>query len=479
MNFLHDTDSDDETINSISIDKIYKPKELNKLLLNKITTIANEYTEISIIGDINTFKKWRRSGCSFKITMDKESFECIAWEKDGLHPNNVESYINTQCIIRGFIDAKYFYSHKFVINVNSITLMNKDTKIKELKSICENKGYFENKKTLKWNSITKIGIISKKNTQGYDDFCNQFKVPIVINLEQITLEGEKTYKECIESIKKLQDLDLIIIVRGGGDTGEISNSFDCVELFDIMKKSNVPIITAIGHEQDKGDKLLITNVSDIDFPTPTALAKDLNKKLYEPLIQTVDNLLNSNEESFNVSLETENNKLYESLKCFLEDFLKSKFGGNIIEVNNDETHIIIKRDGKYYNNNLNFDNELKFTEEDINLKDDLLYALEEEDIDIININCNKLNIDTHKLSTNIHDNIKKIKQNNKLENKFEQTRSNKNKKYYLNKNYRTHSLNNLVKIKEILSWYKETIQESMDGTNNDAIKDIYNFLKYN
>ena len=37
-----------------------------------------------------------------------------------------------------------------------------------------------------------------------------------------------------------------------------------------MKKSNVPIITAIGHEQDKGDKLLITNVSDIDFPTPTA-----------------------------------------------------------------------------------------------------------------------------------------------------------------------------------------------------------------
>ena len=143
---------------------------------------------------------------------------------------------------------------------------------------------------------------------------------------------------------------------------------------------------------------------------------------------------------------------------------------------NDETHIIIKRDGKYYNNNLNFDNELKFTEEDINLKEDLLYALEEEDIDIININCNKLNIDTHKLSTNIHDNIKKIKQNNKLENKFEQTRSNKNKKYYLNKNYRTHSLNNLVKIKEILSWYKETIQESMDGTNNDAIKDIYNFL---
>ena len=479
MDFLNDTDSDDEIITSNINPKIYKPNELNKLLLTEITNIANEYPEISIIGDINNIKIWKRSGCSFKITCDNESIECNAWERNGLQPNNIKSYENTQCIIKGFIEASYYYSHRFVVNVNSITLMNTDTKLKELKSICENKGYFENKKKVEWNSVTKIGIISKLNTQGYDDFRNQFKVPLDIKLEQITLEGVKTCGECIKSIKKLQNFDLIIIVRGGGDTSEISNSFDCIELFDIIKKSKVPIITAIGHVQDKGDKLLITNVSDIDFPTPTALAKDLNNKLYEPLIQKLDNFLESNEESFDDLQEKENYILYKSLKCYLDEFLKSKFGGKIIEVNNDETNIIIKRDGKYYNNNLKFDNELQLTEQNINIKDALLDALEEENIDIINKNFTKLNIDTHKLENVIQDNIKKIKKNNKLETKFEQTQANKIKTYYLNTNYCTTSLYNLVKIKEILLWYKEKIQESIHGTNTDEIKDIYNFIKYN
>ena len=56
-----------------------------------------------------------------------------------------------------------------------------------------------------------------------------------------------------------------MIIRGGGDTSGISNSFDTIELFDAIYSSKIPIITAIGHEADTGDKLLITNVSDYDL----------------------------------------------------------------------------------------------------------------------------------------------------------------------------------------------------------------------
>ena len=57
-------------------------------------------------------------------------------------------------------------------------------------------------------------------------------------------------------------------------------------------------MTAIGHQQDKGDKLIITQISDMDFPTPTALAKDLNRIFLEPLIEIIDNQININDTGF-------------------------------------------------------------------------------------------------------------------------------------------------------------------------------------
>ena len=451
-------------------DKIYEPKELNDLLLHETRQISNNYKELSLIGDIINYKKWKHSGCSFDITMNDSKINCKAWEYDGLH--NVEEYINTQCIIKGFLIAEYFHGHKFIINVNSITLLHNDTKLKELKSICEKKGYYENKKRVDWNTIKKIGIISKEKTQGYDDFCNQFKVPLDITLSQISLEGVKTSKECIEAIQTLQDKDLILIIRGGGDTAEISNSFDTIELFDRIKTSNIPIITAIGHEQDKGDKLLITNVSDKDFPTPTSCAKDLNKNFYNPLLQIIDNLLTSNEAIFDNLIEQNNATLYKELKCYLDYFIKSLFGGQIIKVN-DETNIIIEKNGKYYKSNLNFDNELNFKKQDIHLKDEIINALEEENIAIIKENFNKLN----KESTNIQDTIHNIEKNEKIKDTFVQANANKMTQYYLKQIPKRTNLNNLIKIRRVLLWYKEQIEDSMYGKDIDEIKNIYTFLK--
>ena len=475
MEFLSDSDSDSE-INSVNKDVVFKPKELNNLLLNQITMIADTYPVIRVMGDIINFKMWKRSGCSFDISLEDNKLNCKVWEKDGLRPELVKKYDNTQCVITGYLEATYYYGHKFVINVQSIDKLNNDTKLKDLKLVCQSKGYFDNKKEVDWNNINTIGVISKVNTQGYDDFKNQFKVPIQITLEQITLEGPKTYKECIKSIKKLCDQDVIIIMRGGGDTSEISNSFDCIELFETIKKSHVPIITAIGHEQDKGDKLLITNVSDIDYPTPTSCAKDLNKKLYLPIVNILDSQLDYNQNLFNKLLEAENNKLYEGLVCFITQFLKSKFGGRIIEIE-DETSIIIKKDGKYYKNMLDFSNELKFTNQDVMLREGMIDALQERDIGLINQYYLKLNEKHYNLSSNIEDNIIKIKKNKKLEEKFIQSCAKKHTQYYLKTLNKSKNMSNLIKINELLLWYKQHAEMSLNGEDVSVMRDIYYFIK--
>ena len=94
MEFSDDTETDldlefNNEINYRNKHKIYEPKELNDLLLCKTEQIACNYQELSLIGDIINFKKWKRSGCSFDITMNDSKINCKAWERDGLQSNNI------------------------------------------------------------------------------------------------------------------------------------------------------------------------------------------------------------------------------------------------------------------------------------------------------------------------------------------------------------------------------------------------------
>lgn len=453
---------------------IYNPSELNQILLNETKNIADNFQQIYIIGDIKDFRKWKRSGCSFKLYLKNDSIDCKVWESSGLFPDDIEKYVNTQCVISGAVNADYFNGHRFSINVEEIKMQNNNTKLNELKLICEEHNYFINKKEINWNSITKIGIISKKNSQGYDDFCNQFKIPIPLYLEQISLEGSKTVKECCSAIKKLQtSCDIIFIVRGGGNTVEISNSFDNIKLFDSIKKSKVPIITAIGHEQDKGDKLLITQVSDYNFSTPTSLAKDLNDYLLKIIIQKLDSDLDDEYKHFMHFIENENNLLYNKLKICLQLFIKKKFGGQIIKVDDNETSIIISKNNNYYKVKLNFSEKLNFTENEINFKNMLLDAFEERNINNIYKYFNLLNIETNDLG--LENFLIKLKENDKIESKYLNTTKKKINSHYLKKNKPNKvSKNNFIKNKRTLLLYKYFLE---NAENIDEIRNIYKFFK--
>lgn len=468
---------------------VYEPEDLNKLLLKQTKQITNNYRNIKLIGDITRFTHWKNAGCGIDVSMNGEKIKCKVWARKSIEPAFVQQHLNTRCIITGSVEAEYFNGHQFYLEVDSIlhgaaaavvapaltTKIKDDTKLNKLKSMCENKGYFENKKQVDWKKIERIGIISKQNTQGYDDFCNQLTIPLDTTLETISLEGDKTNAECMEAIENLQDTDVIIIIRGGGDTGEISNSFDVIDLFETMKKSGVPIITAIGHEQDKGDKLLITNVSDIDFPTPTACAKGFNDNVHRLLSKAIDVRLNSNTDSIYKILEKQNTKLHKQLKIDLEQFIKNKFGGPITKVDNDDRCVIIEKNGEYYGINLTFDNKLEFNKADMSLKDKIMSALDDEDIATIKKSFNKLNTNDDKISTDIQDNIKSIEKNKLSEDKISEVKATKISQYFLKPVPYTNNFDNLMKIRKMLLWYQEQIQKSEYG---DAIdKEIYHFIR--
>ena len=450
---------------------IYEPDKLNKLLLVETDNVARTFGFIQVLGDIKDVKIWRRGGCSCKLSLNNKSVDCKIWTKCGISPEDVQNYENTRCIISGRLVAEYFNGHKFTIEVSKIELQNNDTKLNQLKKICAEKSLFKNKKPINWENVNKIGILSKKATQGYDDFCNQLKVPIPHSLLEITLEGCNTASECKKGLVKLQDCDIIIIIRGGGDTAEISNSFDNIELFETIRNSKIPVITAIGHEQDKGDKLLITNVSDIDFPTPTALAKDLNLIFYQPVLRKLDKLIRENDEMFNDLIRKENGKLYKGLECLVNEFLRNKFGAQIINVTENETNIIVQRGKQFFNIPLTFKNKLNLTEKDVLLRDKLLEALDEEDIKKVSKYFKELDVKPNDLSKNVFDFVKQIKEQDKIETKFEEVKPKKIEKLYLKKTGKIKKVSNLMDEKSMLMFYKEVLE---NGSDNG---EIYQFIK--
>jgi exodeoxyribonuclease VII large subunit len=471
MDYLLNSDDDDDT-QIVAKQIIFTPKQLNDLLLNKTINISREFRNVIIMGEIRDCKIWKRSGMSFKITQGNDYFDCKLWDKDGCEKSKILELENKICKIKGYINAEYFHGHKFVVNVRDVVLEKNESNLDKFKQECENKGYFKNKKIINWNSIQKIGIISKNNTQGYNDFIQQYKTPIPLNLFEISLEGNNTYLECINAIKQLQNMDLIIIMRGGGDTNEISNSFDKLELFHEIKQSNIPIVTAIGHEFDKGDKLLITEVSDYNFPTPSTASLDISKIIMNPILIKLNDMLSIIGSLISEKFNEDKKKIFSVIKCLYSQYLQNKIGGPIFNVDSDCNFIIIEKNNMLYKQKLDFKEKMNMTTDEINIMKTINNAINNLNYQIINNYFNELNDKDIKI-ININDNIKKLKAIQKLEDNYYNIKPKMLKSFYCKKcNFKDYDVKRLIQLFSVYLYYKEILE-----TNEKKMNEVYNYIK--
>ena len=111
------------------------------------------------------------------------------------------------------------------------------------------------------------------------------------------------------------------------------------------------------------------------------------------------------------------------------------------------------------------------------LREEMIDALREKDIGLINQYYLKLNEKHNNLSSNIEDSIVKIKKNKKLEEKFIQSCAKKHIQYYLKTLNKSKNMSTLIKINELLLWYKQNVEMSLNGEDISDLKDIYYFIK--
>ena len=152
-----------------------------------------------------------------------------------------------------------------------------------------------------------IGVITSPTGAVIEDIKHRVEArcPAHIMLYPSAVQGEKAAAEIISGIKYFNSLkknrpDVLIIARGGGSFEDLL-CFSDENLIREVFKSEIPLISAVGHEVDT---TLIDYVSDLRAPTPTAAAEfatpvlsDLKSQLnfYSEKLEFVpENFLNQN-----------------------------------------------------------------------------------------------------------------------------------------------------------------------------------------
>lgn len=153
-------------------------------------------------------------------------------------------------------------------------------------------GYFDihHKKPLPKYPM-KIGIITGKNTAAREDVVTTIhrRWPICELFELNTLvQGNEAALEMIEALKKLDglNLDVIILARGGGSIEDLW-AFNDERLALTIYEAQTPIITGVGHEVDT---TIVDYVSDRRAPTPTGAAEMATPELNKVLLDLQSNL---------------------------------------------------------------------------------------------------------------------------------------------------------------------------------------------
>ncbi|KEJ01145.1 exodeoxyribonuclease VII large subunit [Clostridium botulinum A2B7 92] len=121
----------------------------------------------------------------------------------------------------------------------------------------------------------KVGVITSPTGAALKDIINVTKrrnKGIELLIYPALVQGTDASKTLIEGIKtlnKVEDVDIIIVARGGGSIEELL-AFNNEELAYAVYNSKKPIITGVGHETDF---TIVDFVSDRRAPTPSAAAE--------------------------------------------------------------------------------------------------------------------------------------------------------------------------------------------------------------
>ena len=302
-------------------------------------TLENSFGYVKVRGEVSGLSKPASGHIYLNLKDDKAVIKAIIWRSAAARISFVpEDGLEVICsgkLTTGYSD-RYPGRSDYSIIVDSITPAGEGALmalLEQRKKKLAAEGLFEEqyKKSLPKYPET-IGIVTSPTGAVIKDILHRLneRFPCNVILWPVPVQGQdaaQLISDAVDGFNNLSSKDevnipnLIIIARGGGSIEDLWPFNEEIVIRSVFK-SNIPIVSAIGHETDT---TLIDFVSDLRAPTPTAAA-EISTPDKEELLRDISEKNNRLNYSINLYLDnlkdnfiSIKDKLPVSLKLFLNN----------------------------------------------------------------------------------------------------------------------------------------------------------------
>jgi exodeoxyribonuclease VII large subunit len=316
--------------------KGYTVTEISKEIKN---IFDKNFFYIKIHGEITNFKKHFSGHLYFSLKDDSSMINVVMF-KNYSEYCKIDLVDGMEVIVSGKLAIyKERSNYQLMAEIVQLSGIGDILKIiQDRKEKLAKEGLFDisRKREIKKNP-KKIGLITAESGAGLQDILARLEERVCpqIFLYSTLVQGKEAPIEIIEAINyfnNLENVDVIVITRGGGSVEDLM-SFNDENLVRTVANSKIPTITAVGHEIDW---TLVDFASDYRLPTPTSVAEYLTISKDQAYI----NLKNL----FTKLLKVLRNKYYKKyykIKYIMKNFINKKknfYLKNIFRLN----YIILK-----------------------------------------------------------------------------------------------------------------------------------------
>ncbi len=256
--------------------KIFRVSDINRYVKGLLQGDPR-LRDIWVAGEISNYKHHRSGHMYFTLKDQSSSLRSVFFRRDNLRcPFNPES--GMEVIINGNIsvyepDGVY---QLYVTEMEPAGMGSLYLAFEQLKNKLEQEGLFRNeyKKTLP-PKPEKIAIITSPSGAALQDILITVKTRfpnVRLCIVESLVQGAGAAADivrAIELVNRLDDIDLIILARGGGSLEDLW-PFNEEIVARAIFRSHLPVISAIGHETDY---TIADFVADLRAATPTAAAQ--------------------------------------------------------------------------------------------------------------------------------------------------------------------------------------------------------------
>ena len=250
---------------------------------------------VALRGEITNLTKAYSGHIYFTLKDETAQIKCALF-KNQQKMNRCELKNDTEYIVYGKISV-YEAKTEITLIVSLIIPFGEGMaamQLKMLKEKLQKEGIFDeiHKKPLPEYPKT-IGVVTAENGAAIHDIIKvsrkRFPAAEII-LSPALVQGKEAYLSIIsafERIASLEEIDVIIIGRGGGSKEDFE-PFNSEDLARAVIKCGKPVVSAVGHETDT---TILDLAASFSVATPTAAAELIFPDSRE-IIQNVDNQLN-------------------------------------------------------------------------------------------------------------------------------------------------------------------------------------------